>query len=289
MRVAALPAEFKESDGEDVRDVLRRAGGHELVLQAITDSRPPDGWDTTEGDNAPEVASAEIPLPEGEPLKLEVSPAGRQPQRLVVAIRGDMKHRDRINTDSGSSRDRFVKKLAAKLGIERDTLEPLIDSQLTKLADEIDEKSPATDGQPDDEVQSQATVAANMAAEWDLWHTPSKESYATIVVDGHKETWPIRSQTFKRFLAKQFFDEHGKAMNSEALSAAVNLLEAKALFEGEEHPVHVRLAEHEGNIYLDLCNPTWQVVQITPQSWRVVDEPPIRFRRSRRHACPPHS
>ncbi len=70
-------------------------------------------------------------------------------------------------------------------------------------------------------------------------------------------------------------------MNSDALSAAVNLIEAKGLFEGDVHPVHVRVAEHEGNIYLDLCNDAWQVVEITPQGWEVIDEPPVRFRRSR--------
>ncbi len=283
VRIAVLPAEFKESDGEDVRDVLRRPGGREQVLQAIADARQPDGWQVDPVGEAasPAVASAEISLPEGDPLKIEVSPAGREPQRLVVAIRGELEHRDRLNTDSSTSRERFIKKLAAKLGIERDVLAPLIDNQLTKLADEIDEKNPAPAGQGDDEAQSQATLAANMAADWELWHTPSKEAYATIVIDDHKENWPVRSQTFKRFVAKQFFDEQGKAMNSEALAAAVNLLEAKALFEGDEHLVHVRVAEHEGNVYLDLCNSDWQVVQVTPSGWGVVDDPPIRFRRSR--------
>jgi hypothetical protein len=171
--------------------------------------------------------------------------------------------------------------LAAKLGIERDTLAPLIDTKLTRLAAEIDEKKPQVSDRHNHDVQSQATTAASMAADWDLWHTPSKEAYATLAVGDHKETWLVRSQTFKRFLCKQYFDEHGTAMNSDALSAAVNLLEAKALFEGEEHPVHVRLGEHDGNIYLDLCNATWQVIQITPQGWRVVNEAPIRFRRSR--------
>lgn len=283
VRIAVLAAEFKESDGEDVRDVLRRPGGREQVLQAIADARQPDGWEVdASGDApAPAVASAEIPLPQGDPLKLDVSPSGRQPQRRIVAIRGDLDHRDRINTDSSTSRERFVKKLAAKIGIERDTLAPLIESQLAKLADEIDEKNSALPARAEDAAQSQATLAVNMAADWELWHTPSKEAYATIVVDDHKETWPVKSQTFKRFVAKQFFDEHAKAMNSDAQAAALNLLEAKALFEGEEHLVHVRLAEHEANIYLDLCNSSWQVVQITPQGWGVVDDPPIRFRRSR--------
>lgn len=281
VRIAALPAEFKESDGEDVRDVLRRDGGRDQVLQAILDARLPDGWEEANQEVEPAVAVAEISLPEREPVKLEVSPAGREPQRLVVATCGDLEHRDRINTDSNLSRERFIKKLAEKLEIERVVLAPLIDNQLTRLADEIDEKQPAPNGLAIDDAQSQATLAANMAAEWELWHTPSKEAYATIMIGNHLENWPIRSQTFKRYVAKHFFDEQGKAMNSEALSAAVNLLEAKALFEGEEHLVHVRVAEHDGNIFLDLCNAEWQAVQVTPQDWKVIDNPPVRFRRSR--------
>jgi hypothetical protein len=281
VRIAVLPAEFKETGGEDVRDVLRQATGRELVLQAITDARQPDGWETGECHQVSRTATAEIPLPEGEPLILEVLPAGRQQQRLVVATRGETEHRDHINTDSGNSRERFIKKLATKIRVDRDTLVPLIEAQLTKLADEIDEKKLVSPRQPKDEAQSQATLAANMAADWELWHTPAKEAYATILINDHKEHWLVRSLTVKRFVAKQYFDEYGMAMNSDALAAAVNLLEAKALFEGEEHSVYVRMAEHKGNFYLDLCNSSWQAVQITPKGWSVIENPPIRFRRSR--------
>jgi hypothetical protein len=283
VRIAVLPAEFKESDGADVRDVLAGKGGRDLVMQAIADARQPEGWDAEQADDAAAsaVACAEIALPEGDPIKLEVSPAGRQPQRLVVATRGNIEHRDNINTNSNQSRERFINKLATKIGVERDVLAPLIEPQVTKLAGEIDEKAPAPSGKGDDEAQSQATLAANMAADWELWHTPGKLAYATILLGNHKENWPVRSQMFKQFLAKQFYDAHGKAMNSEALSVAVNLIEAKAQFDGEEHPVHVRVAEHDGAIYLDLCNPEWQVVKVTPQGWEVVDDAPVRFRRSR--------
>jgi hypothetical protein len=284
VRIAVLPAEFKESDGADVRDVLRRPSGRELVLQAIADAQPPEGWQAENeaaSTERPTKASAEIELPEGDPLKLDVSPARGKPQRLVVATRGDVEHRDQFNTDSSTSRDRFAKKLAEKLGVERDVLAPLVEPQLTKLAREIDESGSASGSSRDDEEQSQATLAANMAVDFDLWHTLAKEAYATIPVHDHQETWPVRSQTFKRYLAMRFFEEEGKAINSEALSAAVNLIEAKALFEGEPHPVHVRVAEYEENIYLDLCNDTWQVVEITPQGWQVIDESPVRFRRSR--------
>ena len=282
VRIAVLPAEFKESDGEDVRDILRRQGGREEVMQAIADAKAPEGWEAKEeAISPPTVASAEIALPEGEPLVLDVLPAGREPQRLVIGKRGELEHRDRINTDSSTSRDRFTKKLAEKLGIERAVLAPLVDPQLTKLAAEIDQQGQAAGGDGDDEEQSQATIAVNLAADWDLWHTPAKDAYATIPISDHAETWPVRSQTFKRYLAMQFFEDQGKAMNGDAVSAAVNLIEAQALFQGEEHMINVRVAEHEGNIYIDLCNESWQVIEVTASGWQVIDESPVRFRRSK--------
>lgn len=39
VRIAVLPVEFKESDGADVRDVLRKPGGQELLMQAIEDAK----------------------------------------------------------------------------------------------------------------------------------------------------------------------------------------------------------------------------------------------------------
>ena len=45
--------------------------------------------------------------------------------------------------------------------------------------------------------------------------------------------------------------------------------------------MYVRVAEFEGAIYLDLANSSWQAVEITADGWRVVEEPPVRFRRSK--------
>jgi hypothetical protein len=278
--VAVLPAEFKESGGEDVRDILRRPGGRELVLQAIADAQAEkDRAQISDGGEKRDV-SGEVLMPEGDPLTLTVSPTFGRPQRLVVAKRGEIAHRDRINTDSAVSRNRLIKQLAAKLGIDVAVLGPLVDPQITSLADQADDQ--AKDGaSADDEEQSQATLAANMAAAWELWHTPAGDAYATVPAGDHDETWPIKSQTFKRYVAKCFFDEQQKAINSDALSAAINLMEAKSLFEGEEHAIHVRVASHENKVYIDLCNADWLVVEITTTAWRIIDESPVKFRRSR--------
>ena len=281
VRVATLPAEFKESDGADVRDILHRPEGEKRVRQAIEDATPVEAGQQNAGCDSQGDVSAEIELPEGEPVTVTVSPAGKKPQRLVVAQRGDIFHRDRLDTDSSISRKRFVKELAAKIGVTAETLGPLVDPHLTELADQAKTPTTESSGSGGDNRESDATIAARMAAEWDLWRTPAGDAYATVPVDGHQETWPLRSRTFKRYVAKQFFDQQGKAIASESLSSAINLMEATALFEGEEHDIYVRVAGHEGNIYLDLCNRQWQVIEITPSGWQVIDESPVHFRRSR--------
>ena len=49
----------------------------------------------------------------------------------------------------------------------------------------------------------------------------------------------------------------------------------------QECPVHLRVAEHGGRLYLDLCDRAWRAVEIDDEGWRVVDRPPAKFRRTR--------
>ena len=68
--------------------------------------------------------------------------------------------------------------------------------------------------------------------------------------------------------------------NSEALQSALNVIEAKAHFDGPERPVFIRVGGHEGKLYLDLCDDSWRAVEIDATGWRVIDNPPVRFRRA---------
>jgi hypothetical protein len=44
----------------------------------------------------------------------------------------------------------------------------------------------------------------------------------------------------------------------------------------------VRLAEHDGDVWLDLCDESWRAVRVSPTGWRVVGgKPPVRFVRAR--------
>lgn len=69
---------------------------------------------------------------------------------------------------------------------------------------------------------------------------------------------------------------------------AIGVLEGQALFEGEEHEVHVRVAEHGNVVYIDLANDAWEAVKITSEGVEVVADPPVRFRRRKGMLALPH-
>lgn len=135
---------------------------------------------------------------------------------------------------------------------------------------------------------TQAELLLDLAADAELFHTPAHECYARILVNDHKEVWPVRSGGFRRWLLRKFYEAEGKPPQSEALQSVVGVLEARAQFDGSERPVWVRVAGHERNIYLDLGNSAWKALEITPHAWQVVAEPPVFFRRSGSMAALPY-
>ena len=122
-------------------------------------------------------------------------------------------------------------------------------------------------------------MLVHLADSADLFHTATGTAYADLAIDGHRETWPVRSLRFLAWLRRQYFDATRDAPSAPALNSALNLLEARAQFEAPERTVHVRVAEHEGHIYLDLADKAWHSVDIGPEGWQVIREPPVRFRR----------
>jgi hypothetical protein len=126
----------------------------------------------------------------------------------------------------------------------------------------------------------QADILVFLATGADLFHAADGTGYADLDVNGHRETWPIRSKGFKRWLARRFFEETGGAPGSEAQQSALNVIEAKAHFDGPERLVFVRVGGYEDKLYLDLCDATWRAVEIDETGWRVIDNPPVRFRRA---------
>ena len=147
---------------------------------------------------------------------------------------------------------------------------------------EISHKNPGKpDGENSVKNNSQATKLVGLAEDVELWHSPDFEVYATIPTDGHLESLPLNSKSFKRWITRQFYLEQGKAAGSQAVQDALAVLGGKAVYEGAEHQVFTRLAGYDGKIYLDLANQNWESVEIAADGWRVVSTPPVKFRRTK--------
>jgi 5S rRNA maturation endonuclease (ribonuclease M5) len=138
-----------------------------------------------------------------------------------------------------------------------------------------------SDDDADDERPTQSKILVGLAVDAVLFHDADGNCYVSILVDGHRENLRIRSRGFRNWLVRKFYETHEKPPGSQALSDALGVLEAKAQFEGEEHETHVRLAEANDKVYLDLCNDEWEVVEVDGEGSRVVTNPPVKFIRSK--------
>jgi len=120
-------------------------------------------------------------------------------------------------------------------------------------------------------------VPGGVSAEF--FHTAGGAAFADLWIEGHRETWPVRGKRFRTWLRHRYYESTGNALSSAAIASFLDLVEAYAQFECPERAVHVRLAEQGGYIYIDLADERWRTVEITPNGWRVVAAPPVRFRR----------
>ena len=55
---------------------------------------------------------------------------------------------------------------------------------------------------------------------------------------------------------------------------------AISIEESDEFPVYIRVAHHQGKVYVDLCDRDRTIIEIDGNGWRKVENPPVRFYRT---------
>ena len=145
---------------------------------------------------------------------------------------------------------------------------------------EVEPEQPRTAKQSESKRTSQVDGLIKIAAGWEFFHTPDHRTYACVPVNGHAEIIAVRSRQFRAFLKRTYHKNNSKSASSAAIEEALDFFEGEALC-GQQLVVHTRLARHGEAVYLDLCNEAWEAVEITAKHWRVVSNPPVKFRRAR--------
>src|SRR6516225_2482080 len=109
-----------------------------------------------------------------------------------------------------------------------------------------------------------APALATPCATCALFHTATGTAFIDIEIDGHRETWPVRGKLLRSLLRRRHYEQTGEALSGESIRSMLDLLEARAQFDAPERTIHVRSAEHDSRIYLDLADKEWRAVEIGP-------------------------
>ena len=153
------------------------------------------------------------------------------------------------------------------------------DEQKKKILEFMKEQEQHDPGAGKKEKKSQADILVELAREAILFRDDLQEPFALVEINNHGEIWPARSKFLKRWLVGKYYNLTSKAPNSDAINQALNVVEAIATFQGEEHKLDLRVTEHGGAFWYDLADDHWRAVKITPAGWEIVKRPPILFHR----------
>lgn len=120
-------------------------------------------------------------------------------------------------------------------------------------------------------------ILKDIASQIELFLDRDGKAYAATDI---RRFMAVDSQRFGDWLIRQAYDA-GATVTSEQINAARNT--ARALAYDETRDVAIRVAEHDGAIYVDLCDEDDRVLVIQPGNVEIIEgdlEIPVTFRRA---------
>ncbi len=165
---------------------------------------------------------------------------------------------------------------------------PLPESELRDIFKSIakrEEKNRANeDGESEKDDSKRRSLADRLVdyvreTETELFYDEFGEPFAWLPINGHHETYRIRSKYFRRWAYHLFLEKENKTLNPTAITSALGSLEGLATQKGKQRILHNRIALHEGALWYDLSNEKWEAVRIDDRGWEIVSAPPILFPR----------
>lgn len=126
-----------------------------------------------------------------------------------------------------------------------------------------------------------AAVVFSLSQADELFHDPFGNPYVTTTINGVKETLPVTDSRYRFALRIRYRAQTGKIVGAENLKNAVDQIAAEAVQKGKEFPVAIRLAEFNGELFIDLSDRQRRVVKVSRDGFELIDNPPVRFYRNK--------
>lgn len=144
------------------------------------------------------------------------------------------------------------------------------ESNLVELHPEQPKASPS--GKP--KGQAAAMLALFEAHQGEAFRSLDDKPLVCLTDDGRRQTMQLPKAV--KTLALWQYNQTGQPATARSRDEVKSHLEALAEA-GPKRQTWLRVAEHDGVLYLDLGDETWRVVRIASEGWAVIDRPPVYF------------
>lgn len=97
--------------------------------------------------------------------------------------------------------------------------------------------------------------------------------YITIKINDHIECIPLDSNRFKFLVRKEILEKENKTINDDKIDRIVKSIQAEMIFDEniQRKDLSLRVAGTEDKtFYYDLTNQKWEIVKITSEGWKIV-------------------
>jgi hypothetical protein len=269
------------SSDEDIRSVTDNADGNEAtnsVTKNTADTNLPMQLELTEEVKQQEIVTRFVFDPETDNLSVELN--HKYDKKKITSP---------IESNWPKTIDTFAKELKRKkVSAEHVTIlcdvadnaaDKILRCRLNKRAEsELEQNRNATS-------KKLLSLAEEQCQE--LFVNQYGEPYAAVKINEHVETLNLNHTRFKNWICKAYYDQESTVPSSESITNVLNILKAKAEFDGNSKELHLRVAydikeDETGTtrttILYDLTNKQWEAIIITPERW-TIEKAPIIFRR----------
>ncbi len=131
----------------------------------------------------------------------------------------------------------------------------------------------------DDDASAPDKLVALARAQCQLHHDADRNAVAVIPMPSRRKVWRVYSSGFEDWLRAAYWRAKEMGVPETTMKSALATLAAAGINDGDEIEVHVRAARYDDGYVIDLADEQWQVIHVTPQGWRVLNESPVCFTR----------
>lgn len=148
-------------------------------------------------------------------------------------------------------------------------------------------EQPADQVEPKEDRKSASTVLVEIAEQLYTFGTSDGETFA-VPITGPRITRLLRGgqSSLRAQLSREYYRRTGRAAPQSALADALLVVEGIAQ-DQEGATLHLRVARHDGAVWLDLGDNTGRAVRICADGWAVRDQVPVLFKRTALNAALP--